>query len=145
MKVNASSLSNRLCVMPDPLCWTSGIEYGIQALGHLKQEGWEFTCYLADQGPLLAAVAFAILEQGLKAQIRFVRDPLTKLPEATTVLLPRVRAGDERIIQFALKTGKQVLCSDPSLQIEHAQIHRFERRNWRQMASILYQLYIHDD
>jgi hypothetical protein len=126
--------------MPDPLYWTSGIEYGIQALGHLKREGWEFTCYLADQGPLLEAVAFAIVEQGLKAQVRFVRDPLDKLPEASAVLLPRVRSGEEAIVQIALQTGKPALCSDPSLRIEHAQFYRFERRNWRHLASILYQL-----
>jgi hypothetical protein len=137
MKAFASPRSGQIVVMPDPLQWTSGIEFGIQTLGHLGRSGWEFTCYLADRGPMLEAVVFAIMEQGLKARVHHVRDPHRRLPQATVALFPRVCPGEKETVQLALQMGKLVLCSDPSLKFEHAQFYSFERRNWRQPASIL--------
>lgn len=52
-------------VFPDPLEWSSGLEWGIGAAARLINEGWDMECVFRSDGPMFEAVAYAAFEAGI--------------------------------------------------------------------------------
>lgn len=104
-------------VMPDPLDWRAGHEFGLEGISLLKDESLSFV--IASRGEFLEAVAFAIHEFGLTEQARYVRNPSRRLRKGTVALFPRVTSFEPESIHRSLARGARVVCSDPDYDSHH--------------------------
>lgn len=122
---------------PDPLTWQSGIEFGLQALGELHRRGIGFTCRLRDEGPMLEAATFAMVQYGLQSRFEWVRRAPRVLRGIDVALFPRVAPGDLDVIRFLLQQGVRVVTSDPAVDWVSPGLHTFPRRHSRVLADCL--------
>jgi len=126
--------------MPDPLIWQAGMEYGLQALASINKKNVNFLCSLPDRGPMLEAIGFAAHQLKLNQKMRYTNLDRYTPQSSDVILMPRVYPLDQKIIGDALKLGGKVITSDPNINVTHAQLTSFSRRNWRDLADILSKL-----
>lgn len=124
-------------LMPDDLIWQAGLEYGIQALSKVAEQGGGFKCFIKSKGPFLEPVSFAIHQMKMGEKISYVEDTIKYLLESDIVLLPRVCPLDKKIIERSLKNGKTVITSDPSIAAGHPGMMLFMRRDWEELSGML--------
>ncbi len=120
--------------MPDKLVWQAGIEYGLQALAELKNKGKQFVCFLADEGPALESVAFAVHQLDLSGEVKFVKDVQKHISAADAILLPRVSPLEQETIGGFLRQGKTVITSDPAISSAPPRLISFPRRQWQSLV-----------
>lgn len=125
-------------LMPDPLVWEAGIEYGLQAVALCEDQGLECSCYVFDHGPLIEAVVLAAKQLNLR-RLQYLPDVMEYIGLADLLLLPRVATIRSQPVPAFLKYQKPVVTSDPFFYTEEHVIG-FERRNWKQLADILTRL-----
>jgi hypothetical protein len=124
-------------LIPDPLIWESGVEYGLQALSKLQNEIQDFVFYIGKSGKLIEAVSFGIYQLGLTEKVRYVNDSERMIKICDIILFPRVKSIGETIILSALGQGKYVVCSDQNFRSRNSNFFMFHRRNWNEMEGIL--------
>jgi hypothetical protein len=128
-------------VMPDPLTWEAGLEYGLQALAELHYEKQNYLLFLHDNGLFLEATAFGVQQLGLRENVQYVRNPERRMGDCDIVLFPRVKGLGIDIIHKALEHEKHVVTSDPEVKIDHPRLLLFPRRDWKKLAAIIKELW----
>jgi hypothetical protein len=124
-------------VFPDPLVWQSGLEFGIQALGLLRDEGLEFTATLLDHGPMLEAVALGCRDFQLSNRVRWVRKISGGEPNIDVAVFPRVCPMKAPANLDPVGFPGPILSSDPTTAQHSTRIWYFPRRDYRTLAVML--------
>ena len=137
---NESQKNYKILVMPDPLEWKGGFEFGLHALAKLKSEHCLFHCYLSDHGEFLEAIAYAVHNFLLKENITYMKNIKSIIEACDIILLPRVYPMEQDTIHDYLHKDKVVITSDPKIEFRHPRLISFHRRDWFELAEILLSL-----
>lgn len=123
--------------LPDPLQWSSGLEFGIQAIGELARRDVRARFRLSGQGPLLEGATFAVVQYGLLPQVEWVPAPTFRALPTELLLLPRVVDGDAAAVLQHLQDGGWVVSTDRTLAASSPRLLRAERRDVPAMVAHL--------
>jgi hypothetical protein len=129
-------------VFPDLLTWQAGLEHGLLAIAACRNRALDFTCDIADRGPALEAIAFAVHQLKLQGRVHYHRRIERHLRQSTIVLLPRVHSSNQDVIHQALELGKIVVTSDPGVVIENPRLFVFPRRSSEALVNILSRIWL---
>ena len=124
-------------VFPDPLIWQSGLDFGLQAVGELQRQRAAFEFSLPDEGPMLEAATFAIIQYQLQTKVHWVHRWPRSFAAFDVAIFPRVASMETGSMTQILDHDVAVLSSDPEFKSAKVNYHRFARRDWQSLAGIL--------